>query len=132
MIEQGLVRLVNASTAVTTICPAGGFFASLPKDQPRPSWAYTIVSRVTDYSLAGRQQHTQIRLQLDVFGDDAADCINLANAIDAQINGFKGTLTDPDAMVVQGIFLADQIDFFDDTARTFRRMLEYEVHFVQP
>jgi hypothetical protein len=132
MIELGLVKLANASAAVTAICPAGGFFASLPKDALRPNWTYTIVSRTTEYVLAGRQQLTMIRLQVDAFGSLAPDCITLAYALDAVFNGFSGTLTDPDATVVQGMFLSDQLDFFDDTARSFRRMLEYEVHFVQP
>ena len=47
--------------------------------------------------------------------------------IDAVLNGYAGTLADPDHTVVQGILRTNRRDFFDDERRTYRRMLEYEV-----
>lgn len=130
MIEQGLVALLNATTAVTNIAPIGGFLSQLPPDQQLPSWTYQIASNPKDYELTGAVNLEMARFQFDCYGLSGAEAISLAKAIDAVLSGYKGTLTDPDATQVQGCFRSNRIDFFDDIARDYRRMLEYEVWFV--
>ena len=129
MIEQGLVLLLGSDPTVTSIAAVGGFFAQLPKDQALPSWSYLGVSDKAHYTFAGLVLTSSRRLQIDCYGYTAADVILLAGAIDRILSGFKGTLTDPDETVVQGAFRTQQIDFYDEASRTFRRMLEYEVWF---
>ena len=134
MIEQGIVMLVQGDDAVKAMCAGGvgGYFATLPKDQAKPTWSYTNVSFVPNRTLRGRNQSTMRRLQVDVYGDPdggGADCITLAGAIASVLDGFAGALPDPEGTVVQAIFLDDLTDFFDDTARSYRRMLEFAVHF---
>lgn len=130
MIEQGLVKLLQAIPAVTAIAPVGGFLAQLSADQKLPSWTYQVVSNPTDYELAGPVALGMARFQLDCYGDTGAQVIRLARAIDDALTGFHGTLTDDDSTQVQGCFRSNLIDFFDDSARNYRRMLEYEIWFV--
>jgi len=129
MIEQGIVLLVQADTSVAAIAAAGGFFAQLPKDQALPSWTYRLVADKSSYTFVGPVAVGSRRLQIDCYGYAAADCILLGNAIDAVLSGFKGTLNDPDATIVQGCFRTNGMDFFDEVSRTFRRMLEYDLWF---
>ncbi len=84
-----------------------------------------------NYTFRGRNKLTMIRLQVDVYGDTGAQCVLTGRAIYSLLSGYKGVLPDPDATVVQGIFASDVVDFFDDNARTCRRMLEFEVHYEQ-
>lgn len=133
MIEQGLVKLLQGTPAVTAIAPVGGFLAQLPINQKLPSWTYRTISNPTDYELTGPVNLGMGRFQLDCYADGdtgAAKVILLAKAIDAVLSGYHGTLTDPDATQVQGAFRSNLIDFFDDNARNYRRMLEYEIWFV--
>lgn len=131
MIENGIVQLVQASAAVQTLCAAGGYYAQLPEKQPLPCWSYLFVSDVADYTLDGRVDLTMRRLQVDCYGETGSDAITLADAVDKVLDGYKGTLPDPESTTVQGCFRSNLIDFFDSSSRTFRRMLEYNLWFNQ-
>jgi hypothetical protein len=125
MIEQGMVQLLQGTPAVAAIAANGGFFGTLPKDFPLPSWSYMVVSDPVDYELTGPVSLGSTRIQIDCYGAVAADALRLASAIDAVLIGYRGTLPDPDATVVQGVFRINKLDFFDPDARNYRRMLEY-------
>jgi hypothetical protein len=125
MIEQGLVQLLQAAPAVAAISANGGFMGTLPKDFPLPSWSFIIVSQPIDYELTGPVSLASTHIQIDCYGAVAADAIRLAKAIDDVLIGYRGTLPDPDSTVVQGVFRTNKLDFFDQNARNYRRMLEY-------
>jgi hypothetical protein len=125
MIEQGFVELVQGDAGVSAIAATGGFNAQLPPDFVLPTWTYAVVSDPTDYLLSGPETLAPRRIQVDCYGSTAADAISLAKAIDLVASGYRGTLTDPDATVVQGCFHTNTLDFFDTGSRSFRRMLEY-------
>jgi hypothetical protein len=126
VIEQGLALLVQGNAGVAAIAAAGGgFLDTLPKDFPLPSWSYSIVSDPVDYELSGPVSLGSTRIQIDCYGATGADAIRLAKAIDTVLNGYRGKMTDPDTTNVQGCFRTNKIDFFDDAARNYRRMLEY-------
>jgi hypothetical protein len=127
MIEDGIAQLVQADTTVNGICPVGGFYASLPKGTPLPSWSYIVVSEVTDYTLEHRVALTPRRLQIDTYASGGADALHLARAIDNVLSGYKGVLPDTESTNVQGCFRSNELDFFDDASRTYRRLLEYEL-----
>jgi hypothetical protein len=129
MIEDGIVQLVQSDAAVLAICPVGGFYATLPKGMPLPCWSYIVVSEVADYSLVARTDLTPRRLQIDTYAMEGAEALNLARAIDNVLSAYKGTLPDTQQTVVQGCFRSNELDFFDDASRTYRRLLEYEVWF---
>jgi hypothetical protein len=78
-----------------------------------------------DYELPGPVSLGHTRIQIDCYGASGADAIRLAAAIDAVLIAYRGTMTDQDSTVVQGCFRTNKIDFFDDEARNYRRMLEY-------
>jgi len=130
MIELGIVLLVKGNAAVTAIAPVGGFFAQLPNDQILPSWTYLGVSQTANYDLKASSSLFMRRLQIDCYGKTAADSIVLAKAIDAVLNGYRGTLTDPDHIFVDGCFQDNLIDYYDPDSRSFRRMLEYQLWFT--
>ncbi|HEV8189442.1 MAG TPA: hypothetical protein VGP83_16935 [Pyrinomonadaceae bacterium] len=127
MIEQGFVELIQSNAAVKAIAAEGGFLAQLPSDLALPSWSYLVVSEVSGSLLSGPETLGSRRIQVDCYGATADDTLALAAAIDAVLDGYRGTLTDPDATFVQGIFHLNTIDIFDPDARSFRRMLEYFV-----
>lgn len=130
-IEQGLVMLVQDNSDVQALCSAGGFLGQLPANQALPSWTHDTITQQTDYLLSGRDSLVVRRVQLDCYGNTAAEAIQLAAAIDAVLNGYRGTLSDPDSTVVAGCFQSNLIDFFDDASRTYRRLLEYMLWFQQ-
>lgn len=127
--EQGFVSLVNSDTNVQA-AGAGGYFAQLPPDAQLPAWTYLIVSDPSDYTLQNVVELSAMRMQVDCYGSSGAQAILLAKAIDRVLSGFLGTLSD--GTIVQGCFRTNRIDFFDDSARNWRRMLEYQIWYVEP
>lgn len=107
----------------------------LPKDSALPSWSYHFFGGAPISSLVTIGGLRFRHLQIDSFGSaDArgADCIFLSSAIDHVLHGYQGRLSDTNATYVDSISLSDEpMDFFDDARRTYRRMMEYEVWFVQ-
>jgi len=131
MIEEGIVALVQGTPAVAAIAPAGGFLGTaFPKDSDLPTWTHLTVSEPGQYTLSGRQSLTKRRMQIDCYANDPDSVVLLAQAIDAVLDGYRGTLPDDDSTVVQGCFRTDLQDFHGDDTRTSRRMLEYEIWFV--
>jgi hypothetical protein len=130
MIEQGIVELVQADPTVAALCPVGGFLSQLPQTATLPSWAYSTISLSRTYPLDNVERLTMRRIQIDVIASTSASVIHLANAIDAVLSGYRGTLPDPDATAVQGIFTDSMSDFFDTTARNYRRSIDYIVWYA--
>jgi hypothetical protein len=131
VIEQGIVMLVANDAKVKSLCKSGGFWLSLPKDPTYPSWCYSVISSVNERTLGHQKLLCFERWQIDVYSTDGGQCMTLACAIDDVLDHYVGILPDPDATLVQGAFRSDIIDFFDTTVRNYRRMLEYELHFVR-
>jgi hypothetical protein len=131
VIEQGIVMLVQNNASVKNLCKSGGYWLSLPKDPVYPSWCYNVISSSTERTLEKQKLLCFERWQIDVFSNDGGQCMSLACAIDDALDHFSGLLPDPDQTLVQGVFRSDIIDFFDTTVRNYRRMLEYELHFLR-
>ena len=132
MIEQGIVKLIQSGPAVIALTAGrGGTMAELLKDETLPSWSYRVVSQVSEYTLTQRPSLVMKRFQIDAYGATGGQAVDLAHAIDGVLSGYHGTLTDVDSTVVNVILQTDEMDFFDDARRSWRKMLEYEVYFFQ-
>jgi len=131
MIEEGLAKLVQGNSAVAAIAATGGYLQMLPKDLKLPSWTHQVITEETDYTFLNVVDLRRRRVQIDCYANDPDDVVALANAIDAVLSGYHGTLADADSTIVQGVFQSTAIDFFDTASRSFRRALEYDVWFNQ-
>jgi len=64
----------------------------LPQDATLPAGVYYCVSRTRTPSQSGGGPYNT-RWQLDIYSDDYDQCEALANALDACMHGYKGTIT---------------------------------------
>lgn len=140
MIEQGLVKLIQTGlTDAFSQAVPGGYATELPKDligvqgsQVFKAWLYRSMDRPGNYVLQGIEGLTNWTVQIDCYGYNPSDAIDLGYAIDAIVNGFSGTLTDSDSTVVEGIFRQGSlIDSFSDVNRAYVRSLEFLVQYYQ-
>jgi hypothetical protein len=132
MIEEGIVQLVNADSTVRSLAPIGGFFVELPKDAILPSWSYLVVHvQPISTLLSVASGLKKMTLQIDCYGATAANAMALAKAISHVLDGYQGTLSDPDSTFVSAAIPDGGMDFFDDARRSYRRMIEYEILFAQ-
>lgn len=139
MIEQGLVQLIQSG--IGSLSP-GGWATQLPKDligsdaskgQVLKAWTWKSITSSASYDLSGQDGFTGWQVQIDCHGNEAADAIALARAIDGVLRGgYSGTLSDPDNTVVVGIFRQGAfVDGYSDTNRSYVRTLEYLVNYQQ-
>jgi hypothetical protein len=138
MLEQGLVTLVQSDPVVASIATnGGGYHVQVPKDlltpDGPPTWSYMFVGGSADITLQAERGPRIRRLQIDTYGNSSgngADAITLSKAIDDVLNGFSGTLADPDNTGVLSCLAGEEpSDFFDEAGRTYRRMTEYDICF---
>ena len=129
MIQQGLVMMIQAG--LNNSVP-GGYAGQLPKDFGGTAYAYKVVSSNSQATLQGVRGLQMLRLQIDCFGPKALDAQKLASSIDGIINGFQGTLLDPDLTYVSSCIQDDLMGpDFSETAHNFWVMLQYEIWFNQ-
>jgi hypothetical protein len=137
MIEAGFVSLIQTGITNQSVNVPGGFAVQLPKDlitsTTTQAWAYRSILSVPTYLLNGQDPLTFWEVQIDSHGFTMANAITLSRSIDNVLRGgFKGTLSDPDNTVVQGIFrLPSFVDGFNDINRSFVRSTEYRISYVQ-
>lgn len=132
MIEQGIVLLLNGTSAVTAIAPIGGFNSQLPPNATLPTWTFTVLPGPSDLTLSGPTSLTFAHCQVNCYGENATQSILLANAIDRVLDGYASTLPDPDDTIVQVMCRANRIPLFDDDARNYHTVLDYELQYVVP
>ena len=144
MIEQGIVKLIQTTPAILAVCPHGGYMAELlPKDAEAymPTWTWRVISNMPDTGLTFSRGLTFCRFQIDVYGHPnrgGADCVQLSALIDNLLSGYSGYLPDGDSLAsppvigtfVSSIFGSDQSDDFNESLRSYRRMLEYEINYA--
>ncbi len=131
MIEEGIVDLVQSNAGVQAIAATGGFLAEVEKGTTLPSWSYRIVSDDPELTLTTVGGLVRRRIEISSYGNSGADAISLAKAINTVLHGYSGTLADADHTKVDSCHRSDVMDFFDSAARTWRRMLEFEIWFYE-
>ena len=123
MIEQGIAMLID-----TALSSAGGTLLQAPKNAALPTWTYQKVSDRRWTALQSPTGLSMLRLQIDCYGNAAADVVTLSKQIRGVLNGFRGPLPDPDATYVDSAFQSDERDAeYNPDARNWRRVMEFEI-----
>jgi len=120
-----MISAVPAVAAIVGTNPSG-ISDQLDPNSPLPAWAYKVIHDTSDRTLKGNVNAFR-RWEVNCYGSTSADAIRLASAIDTVLDGFFGTLPDPDSTFVTISNRVGSMSFFDDSQRTWRRMLEYEI-----
>jgi hypothetical protein len=131
LIELGLVLLIQSGLGSPPLAP-GGFAGILPKDFAGVAYTWKVVSGKPSTGLQFTRGLRMRRFQIDCFGPTAAQAMELAGAIDATLNGFRGSLPDPDSTYVDSSIREGEPEGpeYSDSARNYWVMLEYEVWYA--
>jgi hypothetical protein len=128
MIQQGLVALVQAGLGSPPLATAG-YAGELPKDAVYPAWALKLVSGTPNTGLQFFRSFGRKNFDVTAWAPLPSAAMALAKAIDAVLHGYRGTLTDPDAVYVDVCMRIDDWDgpSFSDTVRNWSTRAEYEI-----
>ena len=116
MITNGIVALLNATTAITAIC--GNNIQPIPAPDDLadyPCVTYQVASDVSQYSLTNEAGPTQSRIVFTCIATSYLTARSLALAIKGALTSYTGTL--PDGTFVNDTEIVNMQDGFDDGSR---------------
>lgn len=124
--------LIQAGLATSFPSCQAGFAGQLPENAIPPAYTYKVISDPANLTLKSFSGFGQRRFEFNCFGVKAVDAQSLAYKIDAVLNGFRGTLSDPDATRIDGMFRTDRMGpNYQSASRNFAVLLEYLVSYYE-
>jgi hypothetical protein len=109
------------------------FPIKLPQGTTADSIVYNRISGVGDYHLQGLSGFANNRIQIDAWASTADKATTLADLIRDRIDGYRGEMgTDsPPSITVHGVFMAGQMEDYDDEAKLHRMSRDYFINFTE-
>ena len=108
------------------------FPIKIPQGVNAASIVYTRISGAGIYHMGGPSGLAMPRYQIDAWAPKVDDATTLANLIKIRIDGFQGVMGSGLAAVkVQGVFLLDEREDYDDTVKLHRVSRDYAIDFEE-
>jgi hypothetical protein len=132
MIEQGLIALLLSDATVgPMVTGAVRLLRAEQGDETQPH--LVVFNTSSDYcnTFDGPTALRMQRIQVSCYAPTAAGMVNLARAVHNLLDGYQGTLSDPNSTYVNGINPNQDVDVFDPDSQLFHRSTDYNVWFIQ-
>jgi hypothetical protein len=101
----------------------------MPQGTKAASVVYTRISGQSGYKMEGPTGLSRTRMQLDAWAPTADAAVSLANFVKDRIDGYRGVMgSDPNAVTVQGVFMADEREDYDDIVQLYRCGRDFFIH----
>lgn len=131
-IRPALRAFLLADAGIAAVVGTRVYPIKIPQGVNAASIVYTRISGAGDYHMAGPSGLAMPRYQLDSWAPTADAATALANLIKDRISGFRGVMgTGPIAVTVQGAFLLDEREDYDDTPKLHRMSRDYAIDFEE-
>lgn len=131
-IRPALRTFLLADTGIAAVVGTRVYPIKIPQGINQASIVYTRISGQGIYHMGGPSGLAMPRYQLDAWAPKADDATTLANLIKDRIDGFRGVMgSGPMAVTVQGVFLLDEREDYDDTVNLHRMSRDYAIDFEE-
>ena len=127
-VEKVIYSKLSGDSDVSGLVSTRIYPVNLPQKPTYPAIVYTRISGERTYSFDGASGLTSQRFQIDSFASTYSGAKDLSNKIRSAINGFRGTVS---GIFVQGIFLENDSDIFDDDFNIYRVSCDYFIHYKE-
>lgn len=132
-LRPGLFVFLRDDVAIGPLVTATGvariYPVRLPQGIKLTSIVYTRVSGQGDYVMTGPSGYARPRYQINSWAPTIDAAAALSNLIKDLLDGFTGTIgTGANAVFVQGAFVADEREDYDDTVQMFRSSRDFFIH----
>tara|TARA_R110002074_G_scaffold383239_1_gene563449 strand:- start:473 stop:868 length:396 start_codon:yes stop_codon:yes gene_type:complete len=123
-LEQGIRAAVIADSNLNAIISGRIYHERMPQNATMPAILFSRVSTSQNSMLDGIDTLTQVRIQLDIYGDTSASVRDLSTKLRTLLNGHAGDLG---GSAVQFARLDSEIDagFFDGDEERRRIISDY-------
>lgn len=105
MIEYAIYSLISS------LCDGRVYYVTAPQDVGTPYIVFFKVSAPRQHSHDGASGLVRVRMQFSIFSDTYLEAKETAQALQAILQGYRGTSEEVD---IQAIFYEDENDFYDE------------------
>jgi hypothetical protein len=132
-IRPALRSFLLGSPGIAAVVAARVYPIKLPQGTTAASIVYNRISGVGDYHMQGLSGFAKHRYQIDVWAPTAEVATTLADLIRDRIDGYQGPMgaDSPPTIEVQGVFMADQREDYDDAAKLHRVSRDFFITFIE-
>ncbi len=131
-IRPALRAFLLADTGIAAVVGTRVYPIKIPQGVNAASIVYTRISGRGIYHMGGPSGLAMPRYQVEAWAPKADDATTLANLIKDRIDGFRGVMgAGAEAVTVQGVFLLDEREDYDDTAKLHRMSRDYAIDFEE-
>lgn len=132
-IRPGLFAFLAADSVIGPLVTAGGisriYPIVLPQGVKLASIVYSRISGQGDYTMQGPSGYARPRYQIAAWAPKADAAAQLANAVKDALDGFAGVWgSGASAVTIQGVFLTDEREQYDDVVQMYGVMRDYFIH----
>jgi len=132
-IRPALRSFLLGSPQIAAIVVARVYPIKLPQGTTAASVVYNRISGAGDYHMQGLSGFAKHRYQVDAWAPTAEVATTLADLIRDRIDGYQGPMgaDSPPTIEVQGVFMADQREDYDDAAKLHRVSRDFFITFSE-
>jgi hypothetical protein len=132
-IRPALRSFLLGSPEIAAIVAARLYPIKLPQGTTAASIVYNRISGAGDYHMQGLSGFAKHRYQIDAWAPTAEVATTLADLIRDRIDGYQGPMgsDSPPTIEVQGVFMADQREDYDDAAKLHRMSRDFFITFIE-
>ena len=135
-IRPALRAFLLADASISALVTTGGISRVYPVKIPQGVKAACIVySRISGtgiYHMGGDSGLAMPRFQIDAWGLTGDAATTLANLIKDRLSGYRGVMGSGGAAVTdQGVFMAAEMEDYDDTVQMSRMSRDYAIDYEE-
>lgn len=131
-IRPALREFLLGDSTIVGLVVARVFPTVLPQGTKLASIVYTRISGAGDYHMQGASGYVRPRIQIAAWAKDPDAAVTLANAVKTRLDGYSGDMGSGSNLVkVQGVFLLDEREMYDDQVQMFGVMRDFAIHHAE-
>ncbi|MBR1193236.1 DUF3168 domain-containing protein [Bradyrhizobium sp. AUGA SZCCT0160] len=101
----------------------------LPQGVKLASVVYNRISGAGDYDMQASTGYVRPRFQIAAWAPGADAAVTLAGRLKDRLDGYRGVMgSGGSAVTVQGVFMADEREMFDDAVQMYGVMRDWFIH----
>ena len=130
-IEQSLVEYLEAQAPLTALVGSKIYAGIIPQGTVLPAVSFIAAGGGPTHSLSGVSGYQMRTYRFSVWTEkeDMLTLVNIANALENELDGYRGVMGTTTATDVQRIMLMQIRDFFEPDSESQQRVLEFDIDY---
>jgi hypothetical protein len=127
-VEQAIYARLSSFTGLTDLVNSKIFPVIARQGEQNPLVVFNLISQIKNHAMGVDISPTEASVQISVFSDEGANCLAIANQVEAALSRYRG---DSGGVTVQDIFLESVRADYESDTKEHRRDLDFRVFFEE-